>query len=253
MSISWTNTIEDRLLRLERRQERLSQKINALASTFAQQEAETVPAPPAPAAAPAATGAPAAAPIGGGQALAAPGLGMWKPARQNSPHHARMRILQRVQSLNDSVRALSHTVQRLEAICHLLGQCITLTVDPEASPALLHTGSHGAGTGEGLSRTELVTQESGGGNGGALASALTGLLPALLPAQGQGSSAGEGEGGAAGGDQAGGDQAGGGATSLTALLPLLQALAARQGDGGARLANLLGSPAFQQLLGMAGR
>ncbi len=257
MAISWTHTVEDRLVRLERHQDRLTHKITALAKTIARQEAQTVPVSPAADVTPAATApapadppviTPLAAPIGGGQALGTAGLSMWKPtARHAVSTRGNARILQRVQVLNQSVRNLSHTVQRLETICHLLGQCLTVAVDPHSHPAI-HTGGRSGGEPELFrdpdSREDGV--QEGGGDGGGLMSALTDLLPAVMQAQAPPAGEGDGDGGGSGL----------GGQNLIALLgPLLQMMATRSSGsgGGTRLASILGSPAFQQLLGMAGR
>lgn len=254
MTISWTRTIEDRLIRLESSQNRLHQKLTALAGTVARQEADLVPAPPAPIPAAAtpvpAAAAPAAAPISGGQALAASGLGMWRPSvPYGTSGHGKHRILNRVQNLNQAVRSLSQSVQRLETMCHLLGQCLVVAVDPQPSHlGLLSRPGDDApepaerepGSSAGHAPDLDAGGDAGAGDAGGLG-ALAGLLPLLTQ---QGSSGAGGESGETGA---------GGGNSLAALAPLLQVLLGRQGGGGARLAGLLNSPALYQLLRMAGR
>lgn len=225
MAYSWTHTVEERLRRLEQAQEELAREVAALQAAVR----GTDPVPPL-------------APMAGGQGTPA-ALGLWTPGRGGTmrTRDHRRRVMQRVESLSAAVRALRESAQRLESMCTLLGHCVCLAVDPEHTPSLPNgTGGNG-GAGE-----------SAGGQQG-IWQAVTQLLPAL-----QGSAA-QGEGRPAAspapeGERPAGDD--GGTVTLhasqgvAALLPLIQAVLARQGGSevGARLAALLSSPAMQDLL-----
>ncbi|BDG59083.1 hypothetical protein [Caldinitratiruptor microaerophilus] len=191
------------------------------------------------------------APVAGAQV---PALGMWRPARgETIRRDRRIQVTERVETLRHHVRVLSQTAQRLESICHLLGECVLLACDPQAagrgiaSTSTGETGAHGDGE---------AGKDSGGGNAGL--GALLSLLPGLLRSGGEtGGSpeAGGGQGaGAPGGD--GAPAAGDGASGegqMAALIQLLQYLAARSSRTGedlvSRLAGILGSPAIRGLLG----
>ncbi|MCG0240087.1 MAG: hypothetical protein L6E13_13140 [Firmicutes bacterium] len=326
MAISWTHTIEERLSRLERRQERLMAKLAALADALRQQPppgtgaapagpaagagdaqpAASRPSPPSASGAPgpaarygpqagpgkgqgSAAGAPSArvpkdqspgaAPMAGGQVGS---LGMWQPSPEASAPEHRAEVLRRVDELAAAVQTVSAATQRLQVMCDLLGHCVYVAVDPEAAAQRLQ--SRGLVSLGGLPADGSGTPGGTGGPTSDLAGALAGLLPGLLARAvgqsgsgtggepgpegaadgGAGGSGALGSGGADGGGGAAGDTGGGdtGATSgtpggqeagpLPGLLPLMQAVVARSGGEGAaaRLGAVVGSPAFQQLVGM---
>nr|PZN36627.1 MAG: hypothetical protein DIU70_14210 [Bacillota bacterium] len=198
------------------------------------------------------------------------------------PDH-RAEVLRRVDELAAAVQTVSAATQRLQVMCDLLGHCVYVAVDPQAAAQRLQ--SRGLVSLGGLPADGSTALGGSGGSTSDLAGALAGLLPGLLArAVGQGGSGTGGEpgpegaadggadgsgalgsGGADGGGGAAGETGGSGdagATSgtpggqeagpLPGLLPLMQAVVARSGGDGAaaRLGAVVGSPAFQQLVGM---
>lgn len=205
-----------------------------------------------------------AAPMAGGGGT----LAMWRPSRGLSARDRRHRVLARVDELTETVNTLGAAVQRLQVMCDLLGQCVYMAVDPRAAAHRARSLPR-SGPGTAGAAAEQGRGGQGADLGAGLADTLIGLLPGLVGQSGQGSqSDGEGEPGPDGDDDPGngpGNGGGGGdsgsvsgaggtgqAAALSTLLPLLQSVASRGGrdDLATRLGAVMGSPAFQQLLGM---
>lgn len=174
---------------------------------------------------------PVPAPVKGAQW---PALGMWRPGRREpGGRDIRLRVRRRVETLGETVRALRQAVERLESICTLLGECVLLSVDPETSahrrPGAAAPADGGAPAGQGSAGSDAV-------------GALLALLPALRRS----------EAGPDGAAAAPGGEAGAGDGDLVALAQLVQYLSSRAETSGddalGRLAAVLASPAFQDLL-----